>query len=219
MKLLALQIFIFFIGMIFGISAFSKEPTYCNPDTFLIRLTELSKRDGFKRGYMYQSGDVSITGVSVGGSETASLMRLAPLHSRDKKYCTFYLNSGDEAHEQLFNHMHFPGPYKFWKSSTKIANEFEVRFEKILPELMSCMSEYGYVAMGCNGQKHRGPLAYGMLLTFSGCSVESASEIIIRVWGKSKIIESKVRRKVLERGVKLRAKYPEMSKQLQEMME
>jgi len=193
------------IASVFGTQstlAQAAEPAYCSLRTFLSREVSLDQVRGLTNARMFQLGRARLTGVAVGSSDARILAALAAKHqaTASEGYCTWYLNKGDDSAEEAFNHQYVSNP--MFMLSSRAASEYwralGANFDPRSPlSFLSCIERHGYVAMGCNGMKHRGPSVVGMLLAFSGCTPEHASEIVNHVWGLNGVRAS-VRHAILE---------------------
>ena len=85
-------------------------------------------------------------------------------------------------------------------------NILEKTFDSSSTSFLSCASEQHYIALGCNGMRHRGPTVFGMLLAFSGCSPKNALEISNQIWGLNGV-KRKVRLAVIEKAYELGASH------------
>ena len=189
------------ISSIFSLSTFALapgEPAFCDPSTFF-KLEQKAQREGLIRDRLYKIGGLTLTGLAVGKSDVEKMKDLALSVTKgnsfraDEKYCTFYLNKGKEKQEKEFNHSYLAKPY-FVRSHSKLQRQYASAMRPLLEEnsttFVSCAKDHGYIAMGCNGQKHRGPTAVAMLLAYAGCSANNAVNIVNSVWGKNFVLFS-----------------------------
>ena len=163
------------------------EPPFCVPDVFIKQ--EIAEEDAgaIKRLHAYRLGSVVLAGMAIGESEAADVADLAADHglAADERFCTWYVNRGNAAAEKRFSHVYVPNP------SSLSADEAARQYGELLGPAFAegkgsvwwCLEEKGYLALGCNGQKHRGPTVFGMVLAALGCSPENAAEIVNRIWG------------------------------------
>jgi hypothetical protein len=132
----------------------------------------------------------------------------------DGKYCTWYFNSGDHDFDSLdaktlFHHLPVKhNPIYYW--STK-------PFEKIrdaLPQMVETAEKYGYLAMGCDGNKHRGPSVFAMFLCLAGVAPREATKIANEFFGCNFVLPF-VRRRIASLGYELGNQNPELRTRLQ----
>ena len=194
------------------------EPEYCDPMTFLSKEIEF-KANGLSNAHKFKLGDVTVMGLAVGNSDAKSVMNYATANSSAKanqKYCTWYYNQGNMEAEKLFTHIYLTNPRDLDTSNgpqeygEKLVNQFANETTSFL----SCALEHKYVAMGCNGQKHRGPTVFGMMLGYSGCNPERAAKIVNVVWGLNGV-KPEVRLAIIKMGKDLGDQNPTQRQQLQ----
>jgi hypothetical protein len=215
------------------------EPVYCSLKHFKENevplnqlLTDLppDTKPQLKNIHAFKLGDVTLVGVGVGKSDPNLIKKLAKTispQSEKSKYCTWFLNKpkkvSPDVETALKNDFIWKqiksNPAKFGVSEkTRLADEFttavESSFTDNTPSFLSCAKEAKYLAMGCNGMKHRGPSVLGMVLAYSGCSTESALRIVNSIWGQNGV-EDEVRRTIIEKGYQLGNKHPESRKELE----
>lgn len=174
------------------------EPKFCQLDNFF-SLEQREHRDGLVRDRLYQIGGLTLTGLAVGKSSVESMKDLALTQTKatsfreEEKFCTFYLNKGKKEQEEEFNHTYLAKPY-FVKNHSKLQRKYATAMRPLLEgngtNLVSCAKDHGYIAMGCNGQKHRGPTAVAMLLAYAGCSPNNAVNIVNSIWGRNFVLFS-----------------------------
>lgn len=195
------------------------EPAYCDPGRFKAHEVQAPGVD-VERMHAYRIGEVVLAGLAIGNSSEAQVRKLAGAFSKagpEAGYCTWYYNVKNAAAAKVFN-------YHPVEAHPKDLDPDEARelflklvgpnFDQDAVNQVMCAERYGYVAMGCDGQKHRGPTAFAMLLAFSGCYPEHAAEIANEVWGLNGIPAS-VRLSVAEAGYELGSKHAEARKRLQ----
>jgi hypothetical protein len=198
------------------------EPEYCSPETFGMR--ELPYADTrIERERVFQLGSVRIAGAAIGHSDPAAVKAMAAKLARERPrpedgHCTWYLNRGNSGAEAEFNHRHLNHPMS--NPVPKTAEEYSSRLgpelDAAVPSFLSCAERYGYIALGCQGQKHRGPSAFAMLLAYSGCSPESSVAIANRIWGRNGVSDE-VRLAIARKGKELARARPELSGRLREL--
>ena len=202
----------------------SQEPAYCDPALFDEKEMDLGNFEkltasGIQRAHGFKLGKVTLIGVGVGDSKTSALIDLAHKYSdhltKDKRYCTWYLNhpkglvpKEDEyrvSAARAFNHLDVkrnPMSLTEKEATDEFMQVLEKAFDLHANSFLNCASEQHYIALGCNGMRHRGPTAFGMLLAFSGCSPEHALEIANQVWGLNGV-KRKVRLAVIQKAYDL----------------
>ncbi len=172
-----------------------------------------------ERAHLYTLGSVKLLGVAVGGSDTQDLIHFATSHSNTdslEKYCTWYLNKGDDNAEAAFNHHYVnnPSSLNITTGPAQYRQVLKDEFAKARPNFLNCIEQNKYLAMGCNGQKHRGPTVFGMLLAFSGCSPQNAATIVNKVWGLNGV-KPEVRLAIINEGKLLGDEDPEARDRMQ----
>jgi len=197
------------------------EPAFCSPDVFLAHEVTEAGADGVQRLHSYRLGAVVLAGMAIGYSEASAVARLAAAHgaTSEERFCTWYVNDGNAEAERLFRHVYLPNPA--FLSPDKAANIFGTRLGPYFTEergsVWWCIEERGFVAVGCNGQKHRGPTAFGMLLASLGCSPEHAAEIVNHVWGLN-VVPAASRLAAIRRAYDLGALQPALRSRLQQRL-
>lgn len=223
------------------------EPSYCDPALFDEKRISIGAFEETEKAQLYrinafQLGKVTLVGAAVGDSKTQSLvdlaLRFAP-HSKEKRYCTWYLNHPREGKEgqpsdgkplspkdlnrkeasQTFIHRDIlKNPIEM--SEDEAGQEFikvlGPSFDQDPASFLSCAEDQHYIALGCNGMMHRGPTAFGMLLAFSGCTPSHALEITNQIWGLNGV-RRKVRMKAIARAFELGSQRKASQKRLAEL--
>jgi hypothetical protein len=189
------------------------EPAYCG-------WANLSKhevpyvKDGLKRLRMFKFGSMTLVGLAVGNSKataTRSMSEEFTSAGASQNYCTWYLNEGNRDGEAWFNHFYVDRPEKdARKAAAYYRAKLEGVFQKNAINMASCARDYGYIALGCDGQKHRGPTVFGMLLSYSGCTPEHSAEIVNYMWGLNTVPEAS-RLEVIREAYKMGQEQPEGS--------
>lgn len=218
----SLQIAGAFLSLIFSSQSALAEPAYCDPKRF--EQTEQDvKVDGTKRLHVFQVGQLTLAGVAVGKAEPAVLQAMAQEFagvSPASRSCTWYFNDGNDEASQVFNWRYVPRPYP-WSGTTKTADKYQTALASTFADdpinMVECAIDYGYIAMGCDGMKHRGPSVFAMLLAYSGCSPENSNKIANEVWGLN-TVPSKIRLEIARRGYELGNKNPRARAALQQVM-
>lgn len=199
------------------------EPKFCDVDTF--RATEdLEAAEGLTglvRNHVYQIGDLTLVGLGVGDSEVGATQALANRYSKFhavEKNCTWYFNDGSDAAAEAFNHHYITSPiFKSAKVAEKYGTVLANIFANDPVSMVSCAVKHGYVAMGCDGMKHRGPSVFAMLLGYAGCSAKNATKIANKVWGNNWVPTS-TREAIADKGRLMGDANPAIRKQLQAVM-
>ena len=197
------------------------EPAFCVPDTFLAHEIAAAAPSGVVRLHAFRLGAGVLAGMAIGDSDAAAVARLAEgsgLTGADR-YCTWYVNRGNRGAERLFRQIYLPNP-----SSLRADEAAEVYGELFGPALTEgpdglwqCLDEKGFLAVGCNGQKHRGPTAFGMILAALGCTPEHAAEIVNNLWGLNDV-PAATRLAVIRRGHEIGARNPELRARFQRLL-
>ena len=204
------------------------EPAYCDPGRFDEKEMDLGSYEsqvasGLLRAHAFKLGKVTLLGLGVGDSKTSAIIELAKKYSdhmtQDKRYCTWYLNhpkgtspQEDESRikaSQSFNFFDLkknPMSMTEKEAVAEFMNVLEKTFDSNSTSFLSCATEQHYIALGCNGMRHRGPTVFGMLLAFSGCSPKNALEISNQIWGLNGV-KRKVRLAVIEKAYELGASH------------
>ncbi len=168
----------------------TEEPKYCEPRHFNQLLIGQEDSNKLQRLKIFRLGDVVLTGLGIGKSDVNTVGALAIEHSsatETQKYCTWYYNRKWFNRDAMvtFNHRYVSHPKYFFS----IDDAIEQYMERVSPHFfadqtsyLSCAENHGYISIGCNGMKHRGPTVFGMLLAFSGCSPENATKIVNENW-------------------------------------
>lgn len=177
------------VGLAAAGTAQAAEPRFCEPEAFLRH--EVAQSSPAKRLHLFRLGRVKLAGLGVGSSENGDVRELARENSEargSEGFCTWYLNRKDEEAVRTFNWRYLPRPER-----DGTADEIAAQYERILAgafsgdatSFLSCVEQYGYLALGCDEMKHRGPTAFAMFLSFVGCSPEHSVEIVNRRWGEN----------------------------------
>ena len=199
----------------------TSEPAFCSPDVFLAHEITEEGADGVKRLHSYRLGAVVLAGMAVGYSEAPAVARLAAAHgaTSEDRFCTWYVNEGNTEAEQLFRHVYLPNPAFLSpdKAADIYGNRLGPSFAEERGSVWWCIEERGFVAVGCNGQHHRGPTAFGMVLASLGCSPEHAAEIVNHIWGLS-YVPAASRLAAIRRAYDLGALQPALRSRLQQRL-
>lgn len=201
-------------------SPIAGEPAFCNPNTFYAKEFSIND-DGLERAHAFQIGALKVVGLAVGGSGRQQMVNLAQQlggAGAAQKYCTWYLNDGEEAYTRFFNwqYMDFPDG-----SISNMVPIWERDFKPVLTDrtnsFLECAERNRYVAFGCDGQAHRGPTAMAMLLGFVGCTPQHAREIAVHYWGQNGITNA-MREAIAKRGNELGAADPQARQRFLNLM-
>lgn len=113
-----------------------------------------------------------------------------------EKSCTWYHNEGEEA-QDFFRHFYVVNPKKMNKPSgeyedfagtfTSLFDPSSERFQ--VSAYIHCLKNYRFVSLGCNGQKHRGPTVFAMILAYAGCDPKKMADFVNQVWGLNGVRE------------------------------
>jgi hypothetical protein len=83
--------------------------------------------------------------------------------------------------------------------------------------MVECAVDQGYLAVGCDGMKHRGPSVFAMFLAYSGCEAKNAAKIANKIWGLDTVPEN-TRLGIAKAGYELGNANPAARKALQTVM-
>ena len=196
-----------------------EEPAWCDPAGFAAREFPV-QAPGVQRLHAFKIGGVTLVGLAVGYSPLDGVRAVAKQLSSagpDVGYCTWYYNvNSPEAAKVFLHHPVVPNPIDL---SPETASELFAKiagpnFDQDPVSMITCAERFGYVALGCDAQKHRGPSAFAMLLAFSGCTPEHAAEIANRLWGLNRV-PPEVRLAIARTGFELGNQRPASRKRLQ----
>jgi hypothetical protein len=184
----------------------------CTPE----RLTKLGHVMGAKQFFFPK---FTLTSIGVGSSSDERVMEFCTRHglNHDGKYNTWYFNSGDvdfDSHKarELFHY--FPvkhNPIYYWstKPFLKIRDQ--------LPLMVQTAEKYGYLAFGCDGNKHRGPSVFAMFLCLAGIEPKVATKAANEFLG-SNFVMSWVRTRIARLGYEYGNQNPELRERLKTLM-
>jgi hypothetical protein len=192
------------------------EPAYCSLAN-LKKVEIQSGVSGLKAPHVYKIGNITVAGLGVGNSKFASVKQLAAKYSSstaEDGYCTWYFNDGNTEAQNAFNWHYVPRPNSDPKKAVKDYAVLMNEFDTSKNNFVRCAETRGYLAMGCDGMKHRGPSVFAMLLTYSGCSAKSAVDIANAVWGTN-TISTESRIALANEAAKLAVAHPEQAGRLQ----
>jgi hypothetical protein len=157
----------------------------------------------------------------VGESQQSRVRALAQQYSSaagPELYCTWYVNRGNPEAANAFVFRYVPNPSALGAESAPAAY-LDVLRGSLLddPEgFLGCAADHGYIAVGCDGMRHRGPTAFGMVLAFSGCKPGHALQIVNDIWGLNGVPEG-VRLAILRAAHELGRANPAESARLRDL--
>jgi hypothetical protein len=197
------------------------EPPYCLLNG--LRAHEISiDTHGLENAHAFRLGDVTLVGVAVGDSKVDALQSLATSTATnltpEQHSCTFYFNDGNDAAQVAFNWYDLPKPIgdDYAGMTSEYAKDLANIFDTANPSILSCAAGAQYVAMGCDGMKHRGPTVFASTLAYSGCSPEHATSIVNAIWGKNGI-DPQMRISITTWAKSVAANHPAQAGQLQKL--
>ncbi len=196
------------------------EPLYCDYDNF--KKYEVERPDnGVERAHVYQLGQLTLVGLAVGDSPVAATQELAAQYGTfapEERDCTWYFNDGSDEAAEAFHQQYVPSPVlQFSSIAKKYRTVLSTSFATDPVSFLSCATKHHYIAMGCDGMRHRGPSVFAMLLAFSGCSAKNATKIANKVWGINFVFPS-TRRAIAQVGYDIGEANPAWRQALQQAM-
>lgn len=199
----------------------SSEPSYCALENFK-KLERGNNMPYLDRAHIFQLGKVTVAGLGVGHSDSRYVEALARQYAdipRSKKSCTFYFNKGNDEAAKAFNHQYVNSPVLRGKG---IADKYESLIAPLLDQtdnnMLECAEDFGFIALGCDGMRHRGPSVFAMLLAYSGCSAASSTVIANEIWGTNHVPTS-TRTAIAQKGVEAGKRNPKGSARLRELFQ
>lgn len=138
-----------------------------------------------KNARIFYFKSLTLLCAAIGNSSDSRLIQISLRQSsgNDGKYNTWYFNSGDHDNDSIDAKKEFHWfPVKhnpIYQWSTK-------PFKPICLELgrMVWTAEtFGYLAIGCDGNKHRGPSVFAMFLCLAGYNPKLATQIANQYFG------------------------------------
>lgn len=217
------------LPLLFSFAAHAAEPAYCRADTFLRHEVPDAERYLLYRDYIFQVGKVRLVGMAVGDSINYEIKDLAQQNLRtesaqhENNFCTWYFNHTEKDAERDYNWTPVDkpaqdtNPENIKRGVQKYMQALGGIFDSNQVNMLGCMEKYHYVAMGCDGMKHRGPTAFAMLLAFSGCSAEHSVQIVNTIWGLNGI-SYQGRLAVAQAAYDLGTKRPESRLRMQNLL-
>ena len=198
----------------------ASEPAYCQLANFQ-KLERGNNVPQLERAHVYQIGKLTLAGLAVGDSDYRYVQSLAKQYGHyapAEKSCVFYFNNGNKVAEAAFTHQYAPFP--FW-ASPAIAIKYDAVITPLIDRtevsMANCAEDHHFVAMGCDGMRHRGPSVFAMFLAYSGCSAEHATEIANAVWGTNHV-PTKTRTAIAQKGADEGDRNPAGRARLQALM-
>ncbi len=197
------------------------EPAFCNPATFSKYEVKYSGKAP-ERLHVYKIGQLTLAGMAVGNSNVSDVIGVAKKYStagtRDK-YCTWYLNDGNKEASQEFDYNPLPKPTgsQYDSMSKKWMSIVGDEFDQEALSFVSCAEDFKYIGMGCDGQKHRGPTVFGMLLSYAGCSPANSVAIVNKIWGENGITPQ-MRKALAQKGADLALAHPQKAQIIRDLL-
>lgn len=192
------------------------SPKFCDLEAF--KALEVSTNaPKAKRLHCYKVGKLKLCGVAVGGSDANELASMSPADSLNG-YCTWYLNKGNKQAELIFNQEYMRGPYWGWLPFNGVVSSYRERLAGHWGNMVECARSTGYVAMGCDGQRHRGPSVFAAFLSLAGCSPSESEKIASNIWGLNGVPKF-TRKDIAAIGFDVGNANPDLRKQLLEVMQ
>ncbi|MEI8345922.1 MAG: hypothetical protein WCG27_00535 [Pseudomonadota bacterium] len=210
---------VLFLGSSFIPLAYA-QPSFCDKEKFLkSEIMPPAKDPKIHRLHVFKRTQAILAGLAIGESEVSSTKNLPNVFSvkvDDQKYCTFYFNKHNFEAAKTFHHnyLHHPkgGP------DLKYAKEWEENLAGSYSEMATCLSNSKYLALGCDGQRHRGPTVFAALLAYAGCEPASAVDIAVTLWGDNDV-DRKLRELIAAQAKARGDKNPEIRAMLQKALE
>ncbi|HVK61420.1 MAG TPA: hypothetical protein VM432_07715, partial [Bdellovibrionales bacterium] len=178
---------------------------------------------GIENHHIFRIGKLTLVGLAVGNSRFNSVEQLATERglnlSRSERSCTWYMNDGNRDARANFVWRYVERPSS---NAEKTVAEYESVLQASIDQeavnWVSCAEDHGYLAMGCDGMRHRGPTVFAMFLAFAGCNPENSVKIANSFWGLNGVSE-KSRLAVAKKGYELGEQRPLSRKRLQAIMQ
>ena len=198
----------------------ASEPRYCDVEVFK-KLERGNNIPNLDRPHVYQIGQLTLAGLGVGNSDHRYVQSLADQYGDYQAYeksCVFYFNKGNDEAIKAFNQQYVTTPIL---KSKKVATEYEKIISPMLDQnsvnMLSCAVNHNFIAMGCDGMRHRGPSVLAMFLAYSGCSAEHATKIVNAVWGTNHV-PTGTRTAIAQKGWEAGNRNPAGRARLQKLM-
>lgn len=198
------------------------EPAYCDMQTFLSKEVKYNGAAP-SRLHVFKLGKIYLAGMAVGNSKPSDVKGVSATYSNSTnadKFCTWYLNDGNQEAANLFNWRNLPRPSgsDYSGMSAQYMTTLGDQFDEASTNMVSCAVNHGYIGLGCDGMKHRGPTVLPMVLAYSGCSPAKAVAISNKLWGENGI-SVQMREAIAQKAYDLGVKHPDASKSLREAMQ
>jgi hypothetical protein len=195
----------------------AQEPAYCDPKTFLSK--EVDPHEKIWRDRAFRLGDVLLIGGALGYSRSKKVVEFVEDYSNadsSDKYCTWYLNQRNDHAADKFNYFPLPHPKNLTVETgpQEFGSILKDQFSKSKTSFLSCIEKHKFLLMGCDGQMHRGPSVFGMMLSFSGCSAANSAKIVNGLWGLNGV-KPEVRLAIIEEGRKFGDQDPQARRRMQ----
>lgn len=197
-------------------------PKYCQMNE-LNKMAVKSKTSGLTRLKVYKIGQIHLAGLGVGNSNATNVMNLAKefsTSSNSNRYCTWYFNDGNSTAEKSFNWHNLPRPSgsNYSQMVQTYASEIQDQFFTASTSFASCLTDQKYLAMGCNGMKHRGPSVIAMMLSFAGCTPNESVAIVNKLWGTNGI-KPEMRVALAQWAFDFGVSHPEVTQPIRQLLE
>lgn len=209
--------FLIVLTVLFALDVMADDPPYCRIDNYKnaksrhpradnpIKMLKHVKKDGLHRLKVFEIGQVKLAGLAVGDSSKKDRGARVRALSRElsqgggsaawesKKGCVYYTTEDiKEEVAGVFNEIGIHRP-----NEAPVTEPLRLT-EPHLPQMLSCLQEQRFLALGCNGERHRGPTEFGLMLSIAGCRPEQSLEIVKKFWGSA--ISDEVRLGVYRTG-------------------
>jgi hypothetical protein len=209
----------------------ASEPHYCSVQYFSkAEIYSFKNNNSLVRARGFKLGQSVLLGVAVGKSDVDELVKLSDSYNQgqeigSKKYCTWYLHTPSMNPIDFFNSILAMQTFNYTPiernprdlSSTEAVSEVMQAVQSSFfdrdPSFVSCLVKNKYLAVGCQGMRHRGPTVIGAILAFSGCTPQTSAEIVNRLWGLNDVAPE-VRLAVIEAAYVYGLMNPKVSKEL-----
>jgi len=201
-----------------------EEPAFCKPEHFS-HYEIRSPGEQPKRLRLFSIGKVVLAGMAVGDSELDDVEDLAYQYSNAtaaEGRCTWYLGKYNSEARKAFNNRPLPIPHGLLGTDAFFARKFDKTMSSSFHDdptsFLSCAREEGYIGVGCEGQRHRGPSVFAMILSYAGCSPESSTKIVNSIWGTNGVRPS-TRRAIARKAQLFAQENPRESAEMRALFE
>lgn len=172
-----------------------------------------------KREIAFKFANFTLLSAPIGDLPDQVLIDWCALYTPEHAghFNTWYFNSHDNDGDQLdaktlFHHIPIKdNPIVNWSSKQFIPVRDQLEL------MVETAEKYGYLAMGCDGNKHRGPSVFAMFLSLAGVDPKESTHIANELFG-SNFVFSFVRRRIARLGYELGNERPDLRKRLQELI-